>query len=248
MTPVTVTCYIPKVITVYFFPWRDLRMDMQVKQKVKFFFATYPVRKFKKGEILIFASENPNNVYYLLDGNVRQYDVDFRGEEVVVNVFKPPAFFPMNYVINRQPNEYIYDAASNVSTHAAPVDDVLSFVRDNPDVLFDLLARVYSGIDGILRRQFYLMSSNANDRLIYELIIMSRRIGKALSDKSYLVNLTEAELASRVGLTRETVSRRLQAMKKRKLIQIENDGLVIVDIHALEGILKSSQPQAHESE
>ncbi len=215
-------------------------METSIKQKVEIFFSGYPVRKYKKGEILIFTGDIPSHVFYVLDGSARQYDVSPKGDEVVVNIFKPPAFFPMNYVINRRPNDYIYDAAENITARVAPVDDVLDFIRDNPDVTFDLLARVYNGIDGVLRRQFYLMSSDASDRLAYELTLSCRRIGEKQSNGSYLIKLSEAELAARVGLSRETVSRRLQDMKKQGLIQIKTNGLVITDLPELEKMLAES--------
>lgn len=218
---------------------------MQVKQKVESFFGKYPTKMFKKGEILIFAGDAPSNIFSLLAGNVRQYDVAANGDEVVMNIFKPPAFFPMNYVINRRPNDYIYDATTNVSAHVAPLDEVLSFVRNNSDVTFDLLSRVYNGIDGVLRRQFYLMSSNASDRLLYELVLCCRRFGDPKPDNSYLVKLTETELAARVGLSRETVSRRLQTLKKEGLVRTKVDGLLVTDIAAIEKLLEDRSSNDH---
>lgn len=215
-------------------------MNSAVKRQVEEFFGRYPERQFRKGAMLIFAGEAPTSTFYLKTGSVRQYDVTNRGDEVVVNVFKPPAFFPMNYVINRRPNEYFYDAAASLTAHLAPIDDVLKFVRSNHAVTFDLLARVYNGIDGVLRRQSYLMGRNADDRLIYELILSCHRLGRQRSDKAYLLELTEAELAARTGLSRETVSRHLQALKKRELVRVTTRGLIVTDITALETLLENN--------
>lgn len=215
-------------------------MDSAVKRQIDEFFGRYPIRQFRKGAMLIFAGEAPTSTFYLKKGSVRQYDVTNRGDEAVVNVFKPPAFFPMNYVINRRSNEYFYDAAASVTAHLAPVDDVLNFVHDNHEVTFDLLSRVYNGIDGVLRRQTYLMGSTADDRLIYELILSCQRLGKQRSDRAYLLELTEVELAARAGLRRETVSRRLQELKKMGVARVTAQGLLVTDIKALEALLENN--------
>lgn len=215
-------------------------MGSEVRRQVEEFFDKFPIRRFKKGEILIFAGEAPAGIFYLKQGSVRQYDVTHGGDEVVVNIFKPPAFFSMNYAINRRPNEYFFDAAESVTAHVAPVDAALDFVRENHEVAFDLLTRVYNGIDGVLRRQTYLMGNRAGDRLIYELVLSCLRLGKRQPNGTCLLRLNEAELAVRVGLSRETVSRHLQELKNRGLLQVVINGLIITDVAALEKLLEDS--------
>ncbi len=83
-------------------------MTSAVSSKIDQFFRTYPQRSYPKGQILVFAGEEPEHVFYITKGRVRQYDVSYRGEEVIVNVFKPPAFFPMSWAINKTPNKYFF--------------------------------------------------------------------------------------------------------------------------------------------
>ena len=139
----------------------------ELNKKIDTFFGRYPKLEFSKGHVLIHAGENPPAVFYLLKGTVREYDIANNGEEVVVNVFKPRAFFPMSYVVNRTPNEYFFEAADNITVRQTPLNESLDFLKDNPDVLFDLLCRVYSGTDGILRRLAHLMGGSAQKSLSF---------------------------------------------------------------------------------
>lgn len=212
-------------------------MPTEVSTTITDFFAQYPAREFGKGEILIFAGEAPSGIFYLTAGSVRQYDVTSSGDEVVVNVFKPDAFFPMSYAMNRTPNDYFFAAAEPVEVRVAPIAATLDFVRGNPDVLFDLLARVYRGTDGLLRRQAYLMGAGAAERLLFELVTAARRFGKTQPDGSCLVNIKETELATRAGLTRETVNRQIHELKSRGFVHTSSDGLLIKDLDSLESKL-----------
>ena len=89
------------------------------------------------------------------------------------------------------------------------------------------------------RRMAHLMAGNAKSRLLFELIIECRRFGKRQEDGSYLVKMNEAEIGSRAGLSRETVSRGMKELKDLKLLVINRHGIVLRDLDVLEEKLGS---------
>lgn len=205
-----------------------------VTQKIHEHFSKYPKRYYPKGQILIFADESPEHVYYIVEGCVRKYDVSYRGDEVIVNLFKPPSFFPMSWVINRSQNKYFYKTEVDSELHIIPVEDALNFIKENPDVMLDLLSRIYKGMDGLLGRVVHLMSGSAKSRLSYELIIESRRFGDKHDDGSYSLHISEVDLAARSGLSRETVSREMKKVKDQGYVTVNSKGITVKDIAALE--------------
>lgn len=209
-------------------------MDATIADKNDEFFSKYPLRSYPKGQILIFADESPQHIFYLVAGKVRKYDVSYRGDEIIVNIFKPPAFFPMSWALNRLPNKYFYKTEEPTELRVVPVTDALEYLKSNPDVMLDLLSRIYRGMDGMFGRLVRLMSGSAKSRLIYELIIESRRFGKKLAEKHLLLSASESDLAARTGLSRETVSREMQKLKEQKLVQVDHRGIVVKDLTALE--------------
>lgn len=212
-------------------------MDDQVAKKINDKFSTYPKRIYPKGQILLFANENPEHIFFVVSGKVRQYDVSYRGDEVIINVFSTPAFFPMSWAVNRSPNKYFFKTETDTELHIIPVDDVLQFVTDNPDVLLDLLSRIYRGMDGLLGRVVHLMSGTAKSRLIYELITECRRFGIMADDGSYTLAVTEVDLAARSGLSRETVSREMQKLKRNEWITLSGKMIKVTNLTALQQAL-----------
>lgn len=208
-----------------------------VTNKLVDFFGSYPLKSYQRGEILILAGYNPKNIYYLEKGQVRQYDISYDGNEVVVNVFKPISFFPMSWPVAKIPNRYFFEAASNVEVREAPVASVLEFIKNNPDVMLDLLTRLYIGVDGIQRRMAHLMGGNAKTRLIFELVTECKRFGKRNSDGSCLIKINEKEIGSRAGLARETVSREVHKLEVLNIISVSHEGILIRSIDRLEEIL-----------
>lgn len=206
-------------------------MDEVISKKIETFFTRFKHQTYTKGEILVRADDDPLGVFYLKEGFVKQYAISHSGDELVINVFKPIAFFPMNWAINQTPNKYFYEAMSDVELWRAPREEVITFIKNNPDVLYDLISRVFSGVDGLLTRMTYLMSGSAYARLITELLIYVNRFAKGNSPAT--LTISEKDIAAQSGLTRETVSREVKILKEKKLVTSVKHQLIIQDVAKL---------------
>src|SRR5581483_4867418 len=194
-------------------------MNSVITEKLAAFFGEFKEQKYRKGEILVRADENPRGIFYLTEGIVKEYAISKKGDEVVVNIFKPISFFPMSWAINNTENRYYFEAVNDVCLRLAPKEKVVAFVKAEPDVLFDLLSRLYRGVDGMLTRMTYLMGGNAKSRLITELIIAAKRFGKKdPTGKQIELWISEKDFAAQSGMTRETVSRGIKVLKDKGFI------------------------------
>ncbi len=216
-------------------------MDSKVSKKLDKFFSQFKLLHFKKGEILIQADENPGGAIYLIEGVVRSYALSPTGEELTINTFKPFSFFPMPWVFNDSPNSYFYEAMTQVRVFKAPKDQTKAFLKNNSDVLFDLLQRIYRGLDGYMLRVEHLLGGTAYAKLLTEILILARRFGKKEKDKTVInLKITENDLAAQTGIARETVSRNLMEIKKNGLIDFKNNQLIVYNIDKLKRALLES--------
>lgn len=209
-------------------------MQTEITTKLDEFFSKFPERQYPKGQILIFAGDEPDYVYFLTAGKVRQYDISYRGDEVVLNTFKPHAFFPMSSVLLGVPHKFFFDTETDVTLRQAPANAIVDFIEANPEISLDLLKRVYIGTEGMLGRMSYLMTGSAQSRLIYELVIEAKRFGEIQTDGSVTLDINEKALGARVGLSRETVSREIHKLKKQDLLNRTRAGIYIRDLNLLE--------------
>lgn len=213
-------------------------MSDDIAQTVKDFFMKYPSRVFDKGEILVQAGEASAGIFYIVEGRVNQYDITPEGVMLELNVFKAGAFFPMSSAVNNLPNNYFFEAATTkVVARVAPSKDAVQFLRDNPEVLFDLLSRVYRGVDGILKRMAHLMGSSARNRLIFELLTSSYRFGEVKNNGSVFIALKEIDIARQSGLARETVSRTIRKLKAEGLVEVKRSGITLISVPKLEALI-----------
>lgn len=208
-------------------------MQNNIQQVVQDFFGQFPERKWATGHILIHAGDNPAGVYYLKSGAVRQYTISDKGDEVILNSFKPGAFFPMSYAVARIDNKYFFETSEESAVCFVPLDQVMEWLEDNPRVVLDLLARMYSGVDGLLSRMTHLLSGTAYERIVNELVLQTKRFTGNQNMNDVVLPLKEYELGMYCGLTKETVSREFKKLKAKSLVSVGSNGITVHSVQKL---------------
>lgn len=213
-------------------------MNTDIITTLETFFSKYPSKIFKKGETIISADEQPAGIYYIREGIVRRYYLSEEGAEVTLNLYKPHSFLPMSWVISDIANKHWYEAMTPVKTWCAPKDAVKAFIKEEPEIVYDLLRRVYIGLDGLWEHLESLTAGNATTKLISTIVVLAKRFGKT-SPKGLEISipLSESELASLAGISRETASRELKKIKKDHPVLFHKGVLTIQNIQSLEKTL-----------
>ena len=214
-------------------------MDTKDQTRLSSFFAQYPLKRFSKGEVILRPDDDLTGAVFVVEGQVIQYDITDQGAEMIVDVFRPNAVLPLDWLINAKPNQYFYEAFRETTVRIAPVENFARFLDESPSIVYGLLSRSLWAMGVMQRRMAHLMSGVSINRVMFELITQCKRFGVAHSDGSYELDLHEDELARRAGLTRETVNRELGKLKDRQLVSVSHKCLMIKNLSGLEKLLNS---------
>ena len=199
-----------------------------VQDKVQQFFDSGMRRQLVAGELLLFPDmKKPIPISYIVKGRVVQYDISDDGNRSIVNIYKQGAFFPLPVAINDASIEYFFEADAEVEIRQMGAVQVRDFLHQHPDVMYDVLSRMYRGLDGLLGRMTQLLSGDAKSRILYELHILSQRFGVVVGD-GVEVSVTTGRLAEMTGLTRETVSRTLKILQQSGMVRTRRGVVTIV--------------------
>lgn len=204
-----------------------------VERKLLAFFKNYQCLIFKKGDLLITTDKDPDGVFLITSGSIRMFTISKEGLEITINIFKPLAFFPVGWLISDKQDKYYYQAITDSKAYLAPKDKVLNFLKNENDILFDLVLRIYQGLEGYFLRIESLISGEAKIRVLTNLIIHAKRFGKKENGQIQLT-LKQGELSSLTGLTRETVNREIKKLRDKKLLFYKKQELIIKSIQELE--------------
>ena len=152
-------------------------MQTDIPKKLDDFFSSYQSQTFSKGTVILQAGEDPTGIFYITEGIVRNYWISQEGTEVTLNMYKPHAFLPMSWAIGGVKNTNFYEAMTLVVGKKAPKEVFLQFLKSNPDVMYDLLRRIYVGMEGLWMHIESLTTGNSSTKLITSLVILGKRFG-----------------------------------------------------------------------
>ncbi len=219
-------------------------MKSSSQDKVDAFFARFKSLHFKKGKTILRAGEEPRDFFYLKKGFIRLYSLSKNGEDLTLIIFKPKDLFPIMWAINNTPSDYFLEAMTPVELWRAPKSQFLAFIHQNPDVLFGLTSAILERLGGLLARMEYLVFGNAYAKVASILVICARRFGKK-EDSSVIIEvpLTHSDIASLIGVTRETASIEIKKIENKGLLSRRGHLFVIKNLTRLknQSLLNSNQ-------
>jgi CRP/FNR family transcriptional regulator, cyclic AMP receptor protein len=192
-------------------------------------------RTWKKNSYIFLQGEPLDNVYFMEDGKVKIYKSDVNGREQIVSILKKGEMFPHvgffrkgNYPANAE----VLEKATLVVVPIAKFENVLI---ENPELcikVFNVLGEKIVDLQNRLEEQIL---NNTYEQIIKLLIRLGEKHGAKNEDgKVVLKNeFTNKDLANMIGTTRETVSRTLTKMKKNELIEMDDEGNMLLDPETL---------------
>lgn len=195
---------------------------------------------FKRNEIIMRAGDTPQGIYYLEEGHVKVYSLSKQGDEHTHLFYMPGDIFPMMYAFQDAIRNVYYEAQENTVVWLVARDKFREFANSNAKAAIGLLEqsldmfRIYAGrIDNLLY-------SNSHERTAYRLLSIVERMGRIQSDGTWIVKapITHQDIASSVNLSRETVSRAMERLRRKGIIGPNiHHQLIVNDLSALAHIV-----------
>lgn len=204
-------------------------------KEFKQFYSRFPVRTYKIHEVLIRADDDPLGIFCLISGYVRQYTISKTGLELTLHILKPIEYFPKIWALSEAPNIYIFEALTEVEVIRAPKEQLVDFIKDKPSLLFELINRLLGDYTESLARIENLVFSDAYRRVITILLYIAKHFGENNSNGILVrYRFTQQDIATLVGVARETASIEVEKLEKKKLIKYINHLMFFEDIKQLE--------------
>src|SRR3989344_7001563 len=193
-------------------------MNTDNTKEFEAFYRQFAIRSYKKGEMLIRADDDPQGIFCLKKGYVRQYTISKNGFELTLHILRPISYFPMVWAVNGTPNVYYFEALTEVEVGRAPREDVVNFIKDKPIIIFELLSELIEDYAESLTRIEHLVFSDAYRRVISVLLYIAKHFGENHNEIIIVHHrFTQQDIATLVGVARETASNELSKLEKKGL-------------------------------
>lgn len=216
-------------------------MNTDKTKEFEKFYKQFQIRNYKKSEMLIRADDDPQGIFYLKKGYVRQYTISKAGYELTLHILRPISYFPMVWAVNGTPNVYYFEALTPVEVGRASRDQVVNFIKDKPTIIFELMSELLEDYAESLKRIEHLVFSDAYRRVISILLYIAKHFGEENS-KGIIVahRFTQQDIATLVGVARETASNEMVKLEKKGLVKYVDHSMLFESIKELELELSSN--------
>lgn len=210
-------------------------MNTDKTKEFESFYKQFVTRNYKKGEMLIRADDDPQGIFCLTKGYVRQYTISRTGFELSLHILKPISYFPMVWAINGTPNIYFFEALTPVEVGRASREQVVSFIKDKPAVIFELMSELLEDYAETLTRVEHLVFSDAYRRVISILLYIAKHFGEKYNGGIIVRHrFTQQDIATLVGVARETASNEMIKLERKGLVKHIDHAILFEDTKKLE--------------
>lgn len=202
--------------------------------KLSELFRIYRKLHYKKGEIILRATEQPKGVYFLEKGFLKLYSVSKKAEELTLIIFKPGDIFPYIWTFGNTLNGYYLEAMVPSDLYLIPKDSFLETIKKDHELLLLLTHNIVVRLGGLLTRMEYLRFGNSLNKVASILVICADRFGLQTQDGILIqVPLTHQDIANLIGTARETVSLEIKKLERADLLFYKGKNISIKNLARL---------------
>ncbi len=185
-------------------------------------------RKYREA-MYVFAEGDPvEAVYFIQSGMVKASRMDDEGHEQIVNLLVPGDFFPHVGFLDGGPAPATTVTVGETILGLLNRRDFMALLGEHPSITARLLAAMDKRLRGLQDQVKELGLLTAPSRVGRILLRLAQQIGEDRGELKVLhLGLSQQDVASMAGVSRETVSRLLSEFRREGIVSGEANQLVI---------------------
>jgi CRP/FNR family transcriptional regulator len=184
-------------------------------------------RIYRRGEILFHAGQPFSYVCAIRSGSVKSYLCSEEGEAQVTGFWFAGELLDLNG-IHHDSRACVVEALETTSVCELPTDFLHQLLADVPAARLEMLKNMSAQVHGAEELIRVIETKRTDQRLAVFLLEMARRAAlRGLSDREIRLTMSHTDLASFLGMARETLSRALSRFDTDGVIQGRAEVIVI---------------------
>jgi CRP-like cAMP-binding protein len=207
--------------------------------QVQRLFATAHIDEAEAGQVLFDRGQPARHFYIVVEGQVNLVLYSKTGEEKIVDILGPGQSFAEAVMFMSGPVYPVSAVAATPSRIARfSSTEYVAMLRESPETCLRMLGHLSQRLHMRIREIEYLTLESATHRLVR--LIESRIPADAKGPLEVQLQESRQELASRLSMKPETLSRILRHLSDNGAIEVHGRHLVVPDRSRLASILEST--------
>lgn len=197
-------------------------------------------RRYAKGELIIIDGAKIESLIIVNKGQVKAFRDTQEGKEQILYIFSEGDFFGEKNLMMNQEATYSVEALEETNICMIKKSDFQHLLREYPDISLKIIEDLCNRLNRFENAIESMGTKNVEARVNAVLLEFASKYGKD-HNKGILIELplSREGIANYIGLTRETVSRKMSLLQDEGIIEmVGNKRVIILDKMALEKSLE----------
>jgi CRP/FNR family cyclic AMP-dependent transcriptional regulator len=192
-------------------------------------------RRFRRGEVIFHAGDPGDALFVIVSGEVKISVPSESGEEAILTTLHEGDVFGELALLDGAPRSASAAALVATETVVLPRERFRELVATEPAIRDALLASLAGELRRLTTHVEELHFLDMTGRLAARLVRLAGESGSPHLDGSIHLraSLTQAELASMVGCTRQSVNKLLGQFSDAGLVRLDREGIAVTDLPGL---------------
>jgi CRP/FNR family cyclic AMP-dependent transcriptional regulator len=191
-------------------------------------------RRLRAGASLFTEGSRSETVVVVISGRVKVFTSAADGAEVVLAVRGPGALLGELAAIDQQPHSASVRSLEPVEVVTVGLREFTAFLQEHPRTMWLLMRILTSRLRDADRKRIEFGVHDAPSRVARRLVELVDRFGEPTESGIMItLPLTQDELASWVGASREAVTKALRTLRARGYVRTKRRMITVVDIEGL---------------
>lgn len=190
---------------------------------------------YPKGSLLFVEGEQPRGVFILCSGRAKLTTSSSEGKMLIVKIAEPGEVLGASATILGKPYEVSAETLEPAQLNFIKREDFMRFLNSHPDACMQTALQLSVKYHAAQREIRSLgLSQTTGEKLAKLILNWCEESGDETPKGIRLkVLLTHEEIAQMIGTTRETVTRLLSDLKRRKIIDVKGSTVLVLQKDAL---------------
>lgn len=187
------------------------------------------VRTYKKGQLVFSEADAGDALFVVVEGLLKVFLTSEEGEELVLVTLRPPDVFGELALLDGGPRSASVEALEGSTLIALRRTDFLEVIREDPVMTETLLRSLGRLVRRLTQQASDLIFLDLHGRVAKLLLRFAGEAVGAANDGPVVLdlNLTQTDIASMVGGSRQSVNKVLRAFERKGYVELQGRKILV---------------------
>jgi CRP-like cAMP-binding protein len=192
-------------------------------------------RRAPKYQFIFMPDEIAEHIYFLVQGRVKTGTFSHEGREVIKEIMQPGMLFgDLALAGEMTHSDFAQALHDDVEYLSVRLSDFQQLMQQNQRLVFACMAHLSQRLQRVEERLANLVLKDARERIIEFLVDTAGREGRRVGFETLVKHhLTQQDIASLTGTSRQTVTSVFNELKRSNLIYFNRNSILIRDLEKL---------------